>query len=326
MEEEHFQLLNLSPPKRTGGKKMEYVIETSKLQKYYGLLRAVDGIDLKVEAGELFGFLGINGAGKSTTINMLCTLLSPTGGQAKVCGYSIGRQDNEIRRKIGVVYQDNCLDDRLTVKENLMIRAALYERNSRKIRENLAHVCNVLDLKDILNRPFGKLSGGQKRRCEIARALMNQPRLLFLDEPTTGLDPATRKAVWDCIASLRRETPLTVFLTTHYMEEAARAGHIAVLDEGKMRETGTPFTLKEKYASDSLKLFPGDRGALKLMLDEQHLEYREKEECLSLRLHDSMEAYPVLEAARPLIRGFEVVRGTMDDVFLNITGKELKRA
>lgn len=305
---------------------MEYVIETSKLQKYYGQIHAVDGIDLKVEAGELFGFLGINGAGKSTTINMLCTLLAPTGGEAEICGYRIGRQDDRIRRKIGVVYQDNSLDDRLTVKENLIIRGALYEKNLHTIRENLQYVSHILDLKELLKRPFGKLSGGQKRRCEIARALMNRPELLFLDEPTTGLDPATRKAVWDCISSLRRETSLTVFLTTHYMEEAARAGHIAVLDEGKIKEAGTPYTLKEKYASDSLRLFPENREALKNILDEGHFSFREKEEHFALRLRSSLEAYPVLEAARPFVRGFEVVQGTMDDVFLNITGKELRRA
>lgn len=304
---------------------MENIVEARGLKRYYGNLHAVDGVDLTVKKGELFGFLGINGAGKSTTINMLCTLTAPTGGIARICGFELGREEEQIRHSIGVVYQNNCLDEKLTVCENLMIRGFLYEKSRARIHENLDYVCHVLDLKELLKRPFGKLSGGQKRRCEIARALMNRPRLLFLDEPTTGLDPATRKTVWDSILALRRNQDMTVFLTTHYMEEAAGASQIAVIDEGRILETGTPFSLKEKYASDKLKLNPKNHSNLKYKLKEKGVPYQETGEFFSLSLKDSMEALPILDAVKEEINGFEMVKGTMDDVFLTITGKELKK-
>lgn len=304
---------------------MEYAVEARGLKKYYKEIKAVDHIDLKIEKGELFGFLGINGAGKSTTINMLCTLLTPTDGEAQVCGFCLGREDDRIRRSIGVVYQNNCLDERLTVRENLMIRGVLYDSPDR-VKEALEEVGELLDLEPLLNRRFGKLSGGQKRRCEIARALLHRPQVLFLDEPTTGLDPATRKTVWDSIKLLRREKDMTIFLTTHYMEEAARASHIAILDEGKVLEYGTPFTLKEKYAADIVKLFPRDRDGVKRILAENHMEYRDKEDMVTLRVSDSMQALTVLEMTKNLIAGFEVVQGSLDDVFLTVTGKELKQA
>lgn len=187
---------------------MEPIIKVEGLKKYFGAVRAVDDISFQVEKGELFGFLGVNGAGKSTTINMLCTILKPTAGQAEVCGLRVGNKDDEIRRRIGVVYQNNCLDDRLTVKENLFIRGALYEKNSRKLSANISKICEILELESVYGRRFKMLSGGQKRRCEIARALVNTPEIMFLDEPTTGLDPATRKAVWESLAKLRKEESL----------------------------------------------------------------------------------------------------------------------
>ena len=221
---------------------MEPIIKVEGLSKEFGEVKAVKGIDFEVQKGELFGFLGVNGAGKSTTINMLCTVLKPTAGNAHICGLQLGKNDEEIRKKIGVVYQNNCLDERLTVKENLFIRGALYESNQKKLTENVMRVCEVLQLEEVYNRRFGKLSGGWKRRCEIARALLHKPEILFLDEPTTGLDPATRKIVWESIGHLRREEDMTIFLTTHYMEEAARASHIAIIDAGEIKEYGTPFS------------------------------------------------------------------------------------
>lgn len=196
---------------------MENIIEVEHLKKNYGSLKAVDDISFLVKKGELFGFLGINGAGKSTTINMLCTLLKPTEGEARVCGYSVLKEPEEIRKRIGIVYQNNCLDDRLTIKENLVVRGSLYESDGRKIKESIERAAEELELEELLNRPFGKLSGGQKRKCEIARALMNAPEILFLDEPTTGLDPATRKSVWESIGRLQKDRNMTVFLTTHYI-------------------------------------------------------------------------------------------------------------
>ena len=329
---------------------MEESIKVEGLKKYFKEVKAVDDISFHVDKGELFGFLGVNGAGKSTTINMLCTVFNPTAGNVEICGLKVGKEDEEIRRKIGVVYQNNCLDDRLTVKENLFIRGALYEKNSRRLAENICRVCEILDLEDVYNRRFSKLSGGQKRRCEIARALLNTPEIMFLDEPTTGLDPASRKAVWKSIDRLRKEEKMTVFLTTHYMEEAAGASHIAIIDSGRIKEYGTPFSLKEKYAKDKLRLLPktesGDlklqsgyeagekngqkmlqkqnRQALEKKLEKMNLEFGKKEEQLIVDLPNSLAALPVLDSVREEIDGFELVQGDMDDVFLNVTGKKLE--
>lgn len=302
---------------------MEVVIKAQGLSRYFGSIKAVDDISFAVERGELFGFLGVNGAGKSTTINMLCTILKPTAGNVEICGLELGKKDMEIRKKIGVVYQNNCLDDKLTVKENLFTRGALYEKNRGLLAENIARMVEILELSDVYKRSFGKLSGGQKRRCEIARALIHTPDILFLDEPTTGLDPATRKKVWECLEKLRREDNMTVFLTTHYMEEAARASHIAVMDTGKVKEYGTPFSLKEVYAKDKLRLVPRNGKTLELeeTLRKMEMSVRKKEEYLTVSLPDSLAALPVLSAVEALLEGFEMVQGSMDDVFLNITGK-----
>lgn len=304
------------------------IIKVKNLKKYFGDVKAVNDISFQVGRGELFGFLGINGAGKSTTINMLCTVFGPTAGEIEVCGFKAGREDEQIRKKIGVVYQNNCLDDRLTVKENLFIRGALYEKNSRKLSQNISRLCEILELEDVYGRRFSRLSGGQKRRCEIARALINTPEIMFLDEPTTGLDPATRKKVWQCLDRLRREENMTVFLTTHYMEEAAKASHIAVIDGGVLKEYGTPFSLKETYAKDRLRLIPKQEKAEELIkcLTEKEIACRQKEESLVIDLSDSMAALPILSAVEEKIAGFEVVQGSMDDVFLNVTGKKLTQA
>lgn len=304
------------------------IIRVKNLKKYFGEVKAVNDISFQVGRGELFGFLGINGAGKSTTINMLCTVMKPTAGEIEVCGWRAGREDEQIRKKIGVVYQNNCLDERLTVKENLFIRGALYEKSSRKLFSNISRLCEILELEDVYGRKFSRLSGGQKRRCEIARALVNTPEIMFLDEPTTGLDPATRKNVWQCLDRLRREENMTVFLTTHYMEEAAKASHIAIIDGGVLKEYGTPFSLKEAYAKDRLRLIPrqGKAEDLAKCLTEKEIAFRSKEESVVVDLSDSMAAMPILNAAGELLEGFEVVQGSMDDVFLNVTGKKLLQA
>lgn len=302
---------------------MESVIRVEGLKKYFGDVKAVDDISFQVEKGELFGFLGINGAGKSTTINMLCTLYRPTGGRAEICGFAAGREDEEIRKRIGVVYQNNCLDDKLTVRENLLIRGALYERDRRKLTAAIERICGILDLTEVCDRRFAKLSGGQKRRCEIARALVNTPEVMFLDEPTTGLDPATRKKVWECLEKLRREENMTIFLTTHYMEEAARASHIAIMDTGRLKEYGTPFSLKETYAKDKLRLY-SHSPALEGRLRKMRVDYRKKEEYFVIPVPDSMAALPILSGVEEMIDGFEMVPGSMDDVFLNVTGKTLE--
>lgn len=302
---------------------MEPVISVNGLKKYFGGVKAVDDISFQVERGELFGFLGVNGAGKSTTVNMLCTLYRPTAGKIEICGLAAGQEDEEIRKRIGVVWQNNCLDDKLTVKENLFARGALYGKSRKKLASDIERICSLLDLEDVYHRRFAKLSGGQKRRCEIARALVNAPEIMFLDEPTTGLDPATRKKVWECVEKLRREEHMTVFLTTHYMEEAARASHIAVIDSGRLKEYGTPFSLKENYAKDKLRLY-SNSPALEERLGKMRVHYVKKDDCLVIPVPESLSALPVLKEVEGLFDGFEMVQGSMDDVFLNVTGKKLE--
>lgn len=226
------------------------IIQVNNLTKHYGTLTAVDHISFQLEQGTMLGFLGINGAGKSTAINMLSTLLHPDEGSATVCGHILGRDDQQIRRKIGIVYQQNVLDELLTVRENLMCRGLLHGITRTQARAQLDKLTNLLKLEDILKKRYQLLSGGQKRRCEIAAALMHTPQILFLDEPTTGLDPATRKDVWEIIETLRRDEQMTVFLTTHYMEEAANADRIIILDKGRIIDEGTPYELKDRHARD----------------------------------------------------------------------------
>ena len=302
---------------------MEAAVKVEHLKKYYQETKAVDDISFQVNKGELFGFLGVNGAGKSTTINMLCTLQEPTGGSAWINGMKLGKENETIKKQIGVVYQNNCLDRLLTVRENLLMHGSLYETDSSKLRKNLAHVTEILGLSEVLKRPFGKLSGGQKRRCEIARALMHTPEILFLDEPTTGLDPATRKNVWETVYTLQREMNMTVFLTTHYMEEAAKADHIGIMAQGHFVEYGTPFSLKEAYAKDKLYLIPniGKEKEIEHYLARQNKEYTVNDEVIRVKLANTLEALSLLHELQLLIQGFEVIQGTMDDVFLNVTEK-----
>lgn len=305
-------------------KGMKYCIEVEHLKKQFGTLEAVKDLSFKVEQGELFGFLGINGAGKSTTINMLCTLLKPTSGTVKVAGYDLERENKEIRKKIGVVFQGNTLDEQLTVYENLVARANLYEKESRVVKSRIAQVAKVLDLIELYDRPFKALSGGQKRKCEIARALLNQPEILFLDEPTTGLDPKTRKMVWENIDQLRQETGMTVFLTTHYMEEVSKAQHVAVMDAGQMIAYDTPYGLKEMYAKDLIRVDSKEKEQIRAILLAEHLNYKEEDNRIQIEVPSSIEALPILEKLKKYIEAFEVVQGTMEDAFLNMTGKSLQ--
>lgn len=293
------------------------IIEVENLTKVYGTLTAVDHISFTVEKGTMLGFLGINGAGKSTAINMLSTLLQPDDGTATLCGHRLGREDDAIRRKIGIVYQKNCLDGLLTVKENLLCRGILHGASRAQANAQLIRLSEILKLGDILKKQFRLLSGGQKRRCEIAAALMHTPEILFLDEPTTGLDPATRKDVWEIIKTLREEENTTVFLTTHYMEEAAEADQIIILDHGKIVTSGTPFALKERYARDKLRLFC---DPAKLDLAGTITPFG-----LELPIGSTLDALPILEQVKDRIEGFEVIQGNMDDVFLNAVGHELKQ-
>ncbi len=292
------------------------IIQVDRLTKRYGDLTAVDQISFTVEAGSMLGFLGINGAGKSTAINMLSTLLQPDGGSATVCGHMLGKEDSQIRRKIGIVYQQNVLDELLTVRENLICRGILHGASPSEVQTQLEKLTELLSLADILKKRYKTLSGGQKRRCEIAAALMHTPQLLFLDEPTTGLDPATRKDVWQIIGRLRQDEHMTVFLTTHYMEEAAEADKIIILDHGQIIDQGTPFELKERHAKDKLRLFCDPAG---LGLQGKITPFG-----LEIPLEHTLDALPIVEAHKDRIQGFEVVQGNMDDVFLNAVGRRLE--
>ncbi len=301
------------------------ILEVTNLTKKYGDFTAVDNITFSVKKGELLGFLGVNGAGKSTTINMLSTLLKPDGGAASVCGFKLCSGDDKIRRSIGIVYQHNCLDDILTVRENLICRGVLHGAKPAEARARLNELSEILSLSELLKKQYSKLSGGQKRRCEMAAALMHAPQLLFLDEPTTGLDPATRKDVWSAVETLRKNTGMTVFLTTHYMEEAATANRIIILDKGQIRASGTPFQLKEQYASDSVRLYCGGdrREQLASALAAMGTAAKPEQYGLSFTVKSTAEAIEPVYAVRGLISGFEVIQGSMDDVFLNACGKIL---
>ena len=291
------------------------IIEVQDLTKTYGDLTAVNHIHFTVEEGTMLGFLGVNGAGKSTAINMLSTLLRPDAGTATICGHVLGKEDEQIRRKIGIVYQANVLDDLLSVKENLICRGILHGATRGEAQQALIRVSEILKLGDILKKRYKLLSGGQKRRCEIAAALMHTPQILFLDEPTTGLDPATRKDVWQIVETLRKEEKMTVFLTTHYMEEAAEADQIIILDHGNIVTSGTPFQLKERYAKDKLRLFTDK----KLPLEGEPTPFG-----LEITWDATLDALPILASVKDNIQGFEVIQGNMDDVFLNAVGKALE--
>ncbi|KMY45597.1 ABC transporter [Bacillus sp. FJAT-27916] len=303
---------------------MDKIIEVQGLTKTFGDLQAVKGIDFYIESGKLFAFLGPNGAGKSTTIDMICTLLKPDSGEAVINGCRLGTEDQNIRESIGVVFQESLLDPLLTVRENLLSRARFYRIPKKELKERVEKAAISADVMDFIDRPYGKLSGGQRRRADIARALVNTPKILFLDEPTTGLDPQTRRSVWETIARLQKESGLTVFLTTHYMEEAASADYIMIIDNGRIVAKGTPFELRNTYSSDTLKIEPTDRSSLISLLNEHDISYTEKNELLTIKLSGTKEALSILKLTEPLINRFEVQHGTMDDVFINITGKEIR--
>jgi len=303
---------------------MDKIIEVEGLHKSYGSVKAVNGLDFYVERGKLFAFLGPNGAGKSTTIDIICTFLKPDCGSVTVDGFALGRQDTEIRKIIGAVFQDGLLDELLTVEENLKIRGGFYGLKGKKLREAVAYTAETTGVTEILKRPYGKLSGGQRRRCDIARALINTPKILFLDEPTTGLDPQTRKYVWDTITEIRKKNDTTVFLTTHYMEEAACADYVIVIDKGEISARGTPSELKEKYSNDRLVISSHKTAELSEILESKHLQYSVLADTITVSLPSTLDSLPIIESCRSYIESFEVVKGTMDDAFIAITGKEIR--
>ena len=301
------------------------VIEIENLKKSFKEVKAVDGISFRVKEGEMFSFLGVNGAGKSTTINIISGILGKDEGKVSVCGYDLDTHSAEIKNKLGIVFQSSVLDKKLTVYDNLNYRANLYGICGKEFRESLAEMTELLDLKDILKRPLTKLSGGQKRRIDIARALIHKPELLILDEPTTGLDPKTRITVWNVIDKLRKERGLTVFLTTHYMEEASESDYVVIIDSGKIAAEGTPHELKNKFASDFIKFY-NHREEAKKYFTALGYKIKNEREFTEIELKGTAEAAKHLKLKPELFEDFEILKGNMDNVFLKVTGKDLQGA
>lgn len=300
----------------------EEIVSVQGLKKRYGDVQALGGISFTVRRGSLFSFLGVNGAGKSTAINILCSILQKDGGAVSVCGFDLDTQAEEIKKRVGVVFQTTVLDGLLTVKDNLVTRAAFYGLRGAALRERLRRLCGLLELDDIFNRPFGKLSGGQRRRADIARGLLNDPELLILDEPTTGLDPHTRRNVWDLVRTLRREQGLTVFLTTHYMEEADGSDRVVILDAGRVVADASPVQLKNSYSRSYLYLY-GERAQLAAALAAAGRGFEETAGGVRLVMEDAAAARAFLQEYPALCDDFEFRKGDMDDVFLAVTGKQL---
>ena len=299
------------------------VIEINNLHKSFKDVKAVDGLSFAVREGELFAFLGVNGAGKSTTINIISGILPKDDGTVFVCGENVDVNPDVIKSKIGIVFQTSVLDKRLSAYDNLKSRAALYGIFGKQFDARLNELDELLGLKDILKRPLYKLSGGQKRRVDIARALVHSPDLLILDEPTTGLDPQTRQTVWNVIEQLRHERGMTVFLTTHYMEEAAVADYVIILDNGQKVAEGTPHELKTRYAKDFIRFYACLDDAEKIF-SAIGFPLRRERDFLEVEIDNTAKVVEYIEKYPDIFVDFEVLKGNMDTVFLKVTGKNIK--
>ena len=298
---------------------MSNIIEISHLGKRFGTVQAVQDLSFRVKEGELFAFLGINGAGKSTTINIMCGQLAKDAGTVQIGGIDLDTDADRIKRSLGVVFQNSVLDKDLTVRENLESRAALYGIRGKAFKERLVELAKLLEFEDLLKRTVGKLSGGQRRRIDIARALLHRPKILILDEPTTGLDPQTRSVLWRVIGDLRKNKNMTVFLTTHYMEEAADADYVVILDSGKISAEGTPLELKNRYTGDFISIYGAEeKDILRLGAD-----YEKIRDAFRVSVPNTAAATELILRYPEIFRDYEITKGKMDDVFLAVTGKEL---
>ena len=298
---------------------MENIIEIKNLNKSFGEVKAVQDLSFCVKKGELFAFLGVNGAGKSTTISVLCGQLKKDGGSVEVCGVDADKSMDAVKRRLGVVFQNSVLDSALTVRDNLVSRAALYGITGMAFEKRLTELDSLLGLKELYKRTVGKLSGGQRRRIDIARALVHEPEILILDEPTTGLDPRTRKLLWDVISKMRKEKNMTVFLTTHYMEEAADADYVVILDSGKIVAEGTPLSLKNSYTGDYITLY----GLSEEQVKSLSMPYESVGDAYRVAVPDTKPATELIIKHSNLFLDYEITKGKMDDVFLAVTGKKL---
>ena len=296
---------------------MKNIIEIKNLDKSFQDVHAVDDLSLVVKEGELFAFLGANGAGKSTTISIMCGTLSKDVGEVIIDGMNVDNDMKNITKEIGVVYQTSALDAKLSVKDNLTSRASLYGITGKAAKERIAALSEMLDFKELLPRTFEKLSGGQKRRVDVARALIHNPKILILDEPTTGLDPEARKLLWNVVTNLRKSRNMTVFLTTHYMEEAADADYVVILDKGKIAAEGTPLSLKNEYTGDFVTIYNAEEEKVKAL----GLPYEKIRDAFRVSVKDTAEARDLIIKNPALFTDFEITKGKMDDVFLSVTGK-----
>ncbi len=292
------------------------IIEIEGLNKTFDSVHAVNNLSFSVEEGALFAFLGVNGAGKSTTISIICGLLKADSGTVRIAG---AQMCDEVRGKIGVVHQSSVLDKPLTVKDNLKSRAALYGINGKAFDERLSELSELLEFSDFLNRPVGKLSGGQRRRVDIARALFHRPKVLVLDEPTTGLDPQTRHILWNVISELRKSEGITVMLTTHYMEEAAEADSVLIIDRGRAVAVGTPVELKNLYTGDYINLYTDNEEDVKCL----GLKYEKIPNGYRIAVPNTAFATNLICKNPEIFTDYEIFKGKMDDVFLAVTGKKL---
>ena len=298
---------------------MKNIIEIKNLKKYFGNVKAVNDISFCVKEGELFAFLGLNGAGKSTTINMICGVYEKDSGTIKIDGEDIDDSSNNFKSKIGVVYQESVLDQKLSVKDNLESRAALYGIYGKDFEKRLLEIDKLLNISAFLKKPLCKLSGGQRRRVDIARAIIHNPKILILDEPTTGLDPQTRKLVWQSFNYMQTNWHTTIFLTTHYMEEASDANNIVILDGGKIVAQGTPLELKNKYTGDFIRIYNTTEEEIKKMA----VPYQQLSECYKVEVSNTAEATELILKYPQIFRDYEITKGKIDDVFLAVTGKTL---
>lgn len=298
-------------------------IRVENLVKTFKDVRAVDGISFTVNEGELFAFLGENGAGKSTSISVICGLKKKDGGKVFVAGRDLD-EDEAAKNEIGVVFQSSVLDKALSARDNLASRAALYGIVGKNFENRLRELDSLLDFGEFIDRPLAKLSGGQKRKIDVARALLHRPKILILDEPTTGLDPQTRKTVWAVVDRLQREEKMTVFLTTHYMEEAAKADYVVILDHGKVAAEGTPLELKNKYTGDFIVLYHPDEETVKAALGKEAEKAQKTADGWKIAVENTAKATELILAHPEIFKDYEVLKGNMDDVFLSVTGKVMK--
>jgi ABC-2 type transport system ATP-binding protein len=303
-------------------------VSVAGLVRRYGELEAVRGIDLSVHADETFGFLGPNGAGKSTTINVLCTLIKPTEGSAQVAGYDVLTERDEVRRNIGLVFQDTTLDTYLTAERNLRLHAELYGMPRGVIEGRLREVLETVGLWDRRSHKVSTFSGGMKRRLEIARGLLHSPRVLFLDEPTIGLDPQTRASIWGYIRELREREHITIFMTTHYMDEAEYCDRIAIIDHGKIIALDTPEALKASIGKDRVQIHTeDDPAALSALATQFGIAATMAEGAVTFGVEEGEQFVPKLFADFPVtIRSVNVSRPTLDDVFMSYTGTTIRDA